>query len=53
MRIEHVALWTDDLERLRAFYVDVLGAVPGQVRQPGARASSRTSWAWGRGRASS
>lgn len=29
MRVEHVALWTDDLERLRAFYVDVLGARSG------------------------
>lgn len=29
MRIEHVALWTGDLERLRAFYVDVLGASAG------------------------
>ncbi len=29
MRVEHVALWTDDLERLRAFYVAVLGARAG------------------------
>lgn len=29
MRIEHVALWTGDLERLRVFYVDVLGARAG------------------------
>ena len=26
MHIEHVALWTADLERLRAFYCEVLGA---------------------------
>jgi lactoylglutathione lyase len=29
MRIEHVALWTADLERLRGFYVEVLGASAG------------------------
>ncbi len=29
MRVEHVALWTDDLERLRDFYVEVLGARAG------------------------
>jgi lactoylglutathione lyase len=26
MRIEHIALWTDDLERLRAFFVGYFGA---------------------------
>jgi lactoylglutathione lyase len=26
LRVEHVAVWTEDVERLRAFYVDVLGA---------------------------
>lgn len=25
LRIEHVAVWVNDLERMRAFYVDVLG----------------------------
>ena len=29
MRIEHVALWTHDLERLRAFYERYFGAVAG------------------------
>ena len=28
-RIEHVALWTDDLERAKRFYVAYFGAVPG------------------------
>lgn len=28
-RIEHVALWTDDLERAKRFYVAHFGAVPG------------------------
>jgi lactoylglutathione lyase len=30
-RIEHVALWTDDLERLRAWYEQWLGARPGAL----------------------
>jgi lactoylglutathione lyase len=30
VRIEHVALWTDDLERARAFYVDELGGRAGE-----------------------
>lgn len=30
MRIEHVALWTDDLERLRAFYETYFGASAGR-----------------------
>jgi lactoylglutathione lyase len=29
LAIEHVALWTRDLERARAFYVDVLGGATG------------------------
>jgi len=29
MRIEHVALWTDDLERCKRFYVSYFGAVAG------------------------
>jgi lactoylglutathione lyase len=29
MRIEHVAIWTHDLERLRAFYEDYFGAAAG------------------------
>lgn len=29
VRIEHVALWTDDLERCKRFYVSYFGAVPG------------------------
>lgn len=37
-RIEHVALWTDDLDRLAAFYVRFLGATEGplyrSVRRP-------------------
>ena len=28
--IEHVAIWTDDLERLRAFYERYLGAIAGE-----------------------
>ena len=30
MRLEHVAVWVADLERMRAFYVDVLGGHAGQ-----------------------
>jgi lactoylglutathione lyase len=29
MRIEHVALWVKDLERMRRFYVDLLGGCSG------------------------
>lgn len=29
MRIEHIALWTDDLERCKQFYVGYFGAVAG------------------------
>ena len=29
MRIDHIALWTHDLERLRAFYESYFGAVSG------------------------
>ena len=29
MRIEHIALWTDDLERCKQFYVSYFGAVTG------------------------
>jgi lactoylglutathione lyase len=29
MRIEHVAIWTRDLERLRAFYENYFGATAG------------------------
>ena len=29
MRIEHIALWTRDLERFKRFYVDYFGAVAG------------------------
>jgi lactoylglutathione lyase len=30
MRIEHVAVWTTDLERLRDFYVRFFGAAAGE-----------------------
>jgi lactoylglutathione lyase len=30
-QIEHVAIWTDDLERLRSFYERYLGASAGQL----------------------
>ncbi|MFN7958824.1 MAG: VOC family protein [Holophagaceae bacterium] len=30
IRIEHLALWTPDLERLAAFYADVFGAAVGE-----------------------
>jgi lactoylglutathione lyase len=30
MRIEHIAIWTTDLERLRAFYVQHFGASTGE-----------------------
>jgi catechol 2,3-dioxygenase-like lactoylglutathione lyase family enzyme len=30
MQIEHVALWTDDLERLKEFYVRYFGARAGE-----------------------
>jgi catechol 2,3-dioxygenase-like lactoylglutathione lyase family enzyme len=29
VRVHHIGLWAADLERLRAFYVDVLGGVSG------------------------
>jgi len=29
VRIDHVALWTDDLERCKRFYASYFGAVPG------------------------
>jgi lactoylglutathione lyase len=29
IRIEHVALWTDDLERCKRFYISYFGAAPG------------------------
>ena len=29
MRIEHIALWTRDLERFKRFYVDYFGAAAG------------------------
>jgi lactoylglutathione lyase len=39
VRLEHVAIWTADLERLRAFYERYFGARPGKqyrsVAQPG------------------
>jgi lactoylglutathione lyase len=31
LRLEHVAVWTQDIERLRGFYVDVLGARAGAI----------------------
>lgn len=31
MRIEHIALWTQDLERIKCFYVDYFGAVAGST----------------------
>lgn len=31
VRLEHVAVWTHDVEGLRGFYVDVLGGSPGAV----------------------
>ena len=34
MRIEHVALWTRDVERLRAFYERYFGATAGAVLDP-------------------
>ncbi len=33
MKIEHVALWTRDLERMRAFYVQYFGAVASERYQ--------------------
>jgi lactoylglutathione lyase len=37
VRIEHVALWTDDIERLAGFYVKYLGADLGPVYSNPAR----------------
>ena len=31
MKIEHIAIWTYDIERLRAFYEEYFGAVAGAV----------------------
>ncbi|HOX49330.1 MAG TPA: VOC family protein [Spirochaetia bacterium] len=33
MRIDHVAIWTNDLERLKEFYRDRLGGQPGEKYQ--------------------
>ena len=30
MRIDHIALWTTDLERCKRFYVDYFGAIAGE-----------------------
>jgi lactoylglutathione lyase len=30
MRVEHVAYWTEDLERLKTFFVRYFGAIPGR-----------------------
>ena len=37
MRIEHVAVWSDDIERLRAFYVEHFGARAGERYENAAR----------------
>jgi lactoylglutathione lyase len=29
MRIEHIAIWTSDLDRCKSFYVSYFGAIPG------------------------
>jgi len=29
VRIEHIAVWTEDLERLTSFYQTYFGAIPG------------------------
>lgn len=31
MILEHVAIWTNDLEKLKAYYVKYFGAVPGKL----------------------
>ncbi len=31
MHIDHIALWTNDLERLKQFYVDYFAARPGEL----------------------
>ncbi|HEX5170660.1 MAG TPA: VOC family protein [Cyclobacteriaceae bacterium] len=31
MKIEHIAIWTNDLERLKAFYINYFKAVPGNL----------------------
>jgi lactoylglutathione lyase len=31
VQIEHIALWSEDLERLKAFYIEYFGAVPGPL----------------------
>jgi len=33
VRVEHVALWTDDLDRAQRFYVEYFGAAAGAVYQ--------------------
>lgn len=30
MTIDHIAIWTDNLERLRAYYVNYFGGTPGE-----------------------
>jgi catechol 2,3-dioxygenase-like lactoylglutathione lyase family enzyme len=41
-RIEHLALWTDDIARSAAFYVTYFGATPGD-RQMNSRGAWRTT----------
>jgi len=31
MKIEHIAIWTEDLEKMKAFYVDNFDAKPGSI----------------------
>lgn len=33
MKLEHVAIWTDNLERLKDYYVKYFGAAPGDLYQ--------------------
>jgi lactoylglutathione lyase len=43
-RIDHVALWTEDLDRLATFYATYFGASAGPRYANPAKASRRASW---------
>ena len=49
VRLEHVALWVRDLERMRAFYVEALGGRAGQRYENPARGFSSCFVSFGEG----
>jgi lactoylglutathione lyase len=49
VRVEHVALWALDLERVCAFYVEQLGAVAGEPYVSEAKGFRSRFLSWGEG----